>query len=402
MPKRQFSGHFSLKLRLLVSHLLVMATALTIVASLAHSYKFYAFQKDLENISIKQEKIAKTQNNIEGVEDFSALSNPILQSFRTVNTTGSLLAVGFGTLCVSALSWVMACYITRPVQEIERAVQDFASGKLDARIPHSSIPEIHRLGVSINNMAMSLQAHEERRRDLMGDLAHDMGTPLTVIQGYLEMIEDKTIQPTSEILGHMHEEALRLNRLRLDVLELSKVESGHLPLNLEKFNPRSILHGIVTNFQGVDTVKQHCRISLMCQANLSDVMADRDRLKQILINLISNAINYTSSGTVVVRAWSEANLLWVAVVDTGMGISPEDLPHVFERFWRADKSRQVTTGGSGIGLALTKSLVERQGGQIKVESELGKGTTFSFCLPSFQTSNYIEPARLTGEKRNAA
>ena len=236
----------------------------------------------------------------------------------------------------------------------------------------------------------------------MGDLAHDMGTPLTVIQGYLEMIEEKTIQPTSEILGHMHEEALRLNRLRLDVLELSKVESGHLPLNLEKFNPRSIFHGIVTNFQGVDTVKQHCRISLMCQANLPDVMADRDRLKQILINLISNAVNYTSSGTVIVRIWNEPNLLWVAVVDTGMGISPEDLPHVFERFWRADKSRQVVTGGSGIGLALTKSLVERQGGQIRVESELGKGTTFSFCLPSFQTSNYIEPARLTGEKRNAA
>lgn len=402
LKSKRISVPLSLKLRLLLSHLLVMATALTVVASFAHSYKDRAFEKDL---AIIQQQTNGTLGGKIEAKNIDALSNPILRSFNAVNTRGSILALSSGVICVSAISWAMACYITQPVRVIEQAVQDFANGKLDARIPRSSIPEIQRLGVSINKMAASLQGHEERRRDMMGDLAHEMGTPLTVLQGYLEMMREGTVQPTPEILGQMHGESLRLNRLRADVLELSKVEAGHLPLELERFNPQSILQGVVTTFQAVDTVKRHCRISLLCQATLPEVFADRDRFKQIMINLISNAINYTNTGTITVRAWTEVSLLWVAVIDTGMGISAEDLPHIFERFWRADKSRQVTTGGSGIGLALTKSLIERQGGQIEVESELGKGTTFRFCLPAFETVpgiNYKGPACRIGESRKAA
>ncbi len=132
------------------------------------------------------------------------------------------------------------------------------------------------------------------------------------------------------------------------------------------------------------SLKANCQLKLRLSNNLPPAYADRDRVKQILINLISNAITYTPNGTVTIRASCWNDYLWVAVTDTGMGIAPEDLSKVFERFWRADQSRDARTGGSGIGLAITKRLVELHNGEIEVESVLGKGSTFRFSLPSAQ------------------
>lgn len=403
MPRISLFVPFGLRLRLLTSHFLVMATALTLVSSMAHSYKSRAFHSQIELI---KKQIFAQQLSPQSIEDIDAVSNPILRSFRDINTRGSLIALGAGLVSVGSLSCVMAYYITCPMRKIEEAVQDFAAGNLSARIPASSIPEMHRLGISINNMAASLQGSEERRQEMMGDLAHEMATPLTVITGYVEMLKEGTIQPTPEILEQIHGEALRLNRLRADVLEISKIESGHLPLNLEQFAPLQILRGVVATFQAVNAIRRRCTLRLKCEADLPEVIADRDRFKQILINLVGNAINYTPDGIVTIHVWSKPNQLWVAVVDTGIGISDEDLPYLFERFWRADKSRQVTTGGSGIGLALTKGLVERQGGQIEVESKLGQGTTFRFWLPAFEAASfsdyYTGPACIIGANRKAA
>lgn len=393
-----------LRLRLLLSHSLVTATALGLVALLAHSYKAEAFNGQLA--TIRQQAITRKKDNPNQAQNIDDISNPILQSFHTINATGSLFALGAGTLAVSLLSYAMAIGIARPVREIEQAVQAFSTGNLDVRIPPSSIPEMHRMGLSINNMAMSLQGNDARRRDMITDVAHELGAPLTVLQGYLEMLQEEQIQPSADVFTQMYDEVLRLNRLRVDVLELLKIQSGHLPLHLEQFNPKAILYGLVATFQGVDTVRRQCRINLVCQETLPEVIADQDRFKQIIINLISNAISYTPTGTITVQAWSEADRLLIAVVDTGIGIAAKDLPHIFERFWRAENSRKVTSGGSGIGLALTKGLIERQGGEIEVESELGKGTTFRFWLPAFQPSvvshQFTWPACDIGESRKVA
>ena len=400
MSRLNLSIPFGLRLRLLFSYFMVMATALSLTSSLAHSYKSHAFRSQMA--FIRRQAVAQ-QISPQSIEDIDAISNPILQSFRDINTRGSLLALGAGFISISSLSCVMAYYITSPMRQIEKAVQDFAAGDLSARIPASSIPEMHRLGVSINNMAASLQDSEERRRQMMGDLAHEMATPLTVIGCYIEMLQEEQVQPTPEVLEQMHEETQRLNRLRMDALELSKVQSGHLPLNLEQFVPRQIIQGVVTTLHAVSAIKKRCTLRLECQSALPEIIADRDRFKQILINLVRNSINYTPEGSVTVHVWSESNRLWVAVVDTGIGIAEEDLPHIFERFWQAE--RQVTSGGSGIGLALSKGLIERQGGQIEVESKLGQGTTFRFWLPAFEptsSNSYIEPACLIGSSRNAA
>lgn len=385
---------FGLQLRLLASYLLTIGIVLTGADMIAHTYKIRLFAGELEAM----------RHNLDQDNSFDTFHDPLIQAFHRTNRKGSLVTIGLGFISITGLSCLMAYYINRPVREIEQAVHDFAAGNLNARVPPSSIPEIHSLGVSINNMAASLQSIESQRRDMMGDLAHEMGTPLTVIEGYLQMLQDDIVELTPDILGQMLDEAHRLHRLRDDVLELSKVESGHLRLVLEKFNPKPILRGVTASFSSIDTIKQACQIRLECPRHLPDVVADRDRFKQVLVNLVSNAINYTPSGTVTIKAWSQSKKLWVEVIDTGIGISAEHLPHVFKRFWRADSSRQLATGGSGIGLALTKGLVERQGGHIEVESELGKGSTFRFSLPAFDssTSQNMGPTCEIGASRNTA
>jgi signal transduction histidine kinase len=164
------------------------------------------------------------------------------------------------------------------------------------------------------------------------------------------------------------------------MLELSKVEAGHLPLNLESFQPVPVLRDVL-QMLSEQASQANCQLRAVCSDEDSEIFADRDRFKQILINLVGNAIAHATPGTVTVRLWIQANEFWVAVSDTGEGIAPENLPRVFERFWRGDRSRNVKAGSSGIGLAITQRLVELQGGHIEVESELGNGTTFRFWLP---------------------
>jgi signal transduction histidine kinase len=171
-----------------------------------------------------------------------------------------------------------------------------------------------------------------------------------------------------------------LMRLTDNLLELSLVETGCLPLNLEKTSIVPTIEGVLKTFRAA-SLQINCRLQTQLAIDLPPVYVDRDRLKQILINLLSNAIKYTENGTVTVHAGRSGDLVWIAVVDTGVGIALEDLPKVFERFWRADVSRNSSTGGSGIGMAITKRLVELHGGKIAVESTLGKGSIFRFTLP---------------------
>ena len=388
---------FGLRSRLFFSHFIVVAIAVSLMALFAHSYKSQAFQSELADI--EEQAVSDLKDDPDALQDVNVVSRPVLRAFHGVNTRGSLIMLGLGFVSTGGLSCATAYVINRPIRQIERAVEQFSAGNLNARIPTSTIPEIQRLALSINNMAHSLQRSEKEMRQMVGDLAHEIGTPLTVIEGYLEMIRDERIPMTPDILNQMYEEALRLHRLQDDMLELAKVEAGHLSLNLEQFDPMPILRGLVANFSTVDTIRQNCQVRLDCPETLPDVMADRDRFKQVMVNLISNAVNYTPSGMVTVRIWSQSKKLWVAVIDTGIGISEADLPNVFERFWRADNARGQASGGSGIGLALTKGLVERQGGEIEVESKLGQGTTFRFWLPAFQASSRRQsrvPMRVKG------
>jgi len=297
------------------------------------------------------------------------------------NFQDGVVAAVVSLFSVSAVSILTSRIIVRPLLIVEEAMQAFASGDLTARAPHISIPEINRFANSFNHFAISLQGVEERRRELISDLGHELRSPITVIHGYLEMLTAGMTQINSSILEQMTQEIERLMRLVNDLMELSQVETGYLPLQLQPLSLVPLLQDVVKNFTPISLQKK-CQLQLRLSNNLPLAYADRDRVKQILINLISNAITYTPNGIVTIRAWSRGDYLWIAVRDTGVGIAPEDLPKVFERFWRADQSRNTKTGGSGIGLAITKRLVELHNGEIEVKSELGKGSTFRFSLPS--------------------
>lgn len=302
-----------------------------------------------------------------------------------VNLSDTLVASIVSMTSLVTISWLISTKISRPLQRLDAAMQTFQSGNLTVRVPPCSIPEIHRLGLSFNHLAASLQGVEQRRRELTSDLAHELRTPVTVIHGYLEMLNTSKIQFNPTIGSQMSQETERIQRLVDNVLELSKLEAGYLPLQLQTLQPAPILNHVISLFEAA-CLKANCELRSHYPPTLPAIYADPDRLIQILVNLMNNAIAYSANRSIVLRAWATNFELWIAVEDTGMGISQTDLRHIFERFWQTEQARTHKIGSTGIGLAISKRLVELQGGRIEVESELNKGSTFRFCMPLFSSS----------------
>lgn len=234
--------------------------------------------------------------------------------------------------------------------------------------------------MTLNSVADRLQGVEERRQELIGDLAHEMGTPMTVIHGHLSLLATTDFELTPEMKQELHQESQRLVRLLSDLKVLSKVEAGNLPLQLQPFMPLPVMQWVMKSLQ-MKGWYNNCQLRLECPDQLPKIFADSDRFKQVLTNLVSNALAYTPEGRVTVHAWAEREVLQIEVQDTGIGIAPEELPFVFDRFWRSPSSRHLRVDGSGIGLAITKRLVTAMNGKIEVASQLGQGTTFRVSLP---------------------
>lgn len=360
--------------RLFLSHLVVMmvgVSSFAIVGKLSSPRFFVLHLQQLEGRGLTL-RFARTY---------------LVEGFETAWNRSTFWSVIVGTTAAGGLSYWVSKRIVQPLTQIEQITKKFAAGQLDERLPPSEIPEINQLTTSFNSMAVSLEDVERRRRELVSDLTHELRTPLTVLRGYLEELADNRIEATPEVYQRLTKEIKRLERLINDLQELSKAEAGYLPIKVQPVNLRPLLESLVQKFSD-QLLEDGPELSLDCPNQLPLVIADIDRVEQILVNLIGNALKYTQEGSIIVRAWSEIDgsnsrlsRLWIAVTDTGIGISSEDLHHVFERFWRAEKSRNQTTGGTGIGLAISQRLVELQGGQIEVESQLGVGSTFRFYLP---------------------
>jgi hypothetical protein len=311
----------------------------------------------------------------------------LIDGFETAWNRSTFWSVIVGATAAGGLSYWVSKRIMQPLTLIKQITQKFAAGQLDARLPPSEIPELDQLATSFNRMAASLENVEHRRRELVSDLTHELRTPLTVLRGYLEELAADRIEATPVVYQQLAKETRRLERLINDLQELSKAEAGYLPIKLKSVNLRPLLESLVQKFSD-QLLEDGPTLRLECTEQLPNVRADIDRVEQVLVNLIGNALTYTDKGTITIKAWTEFDgtnnrlpQLFVAVTDTGIGIAPEDLPHVFERFWRAEKSRNQHTGGTGIGLAISKRLIELQGGQIEVKSKLGEGSTFQFYLP---------------------
>ena len=268
----------------------------------------------------------------------------------------------------------------RPLGQIFSAIDSVAEGNLSVRVPEDNSPQFQELIKRFNKMVSELERADQQRRNLTTDIAHELRTPLHIIQGNLEGIIDGVYQPTSEHINNTLDETKLLARLVNDLQTLSLAEAGQLPLHPTRFLLADLLADLTSSFSA-----QATSLGISLQTNIYDpskeFSADYDRLNQVLSNLISNALRHTpEGGKISIETEAITSGVRFVVRDTGEGIPAEQIPFIFDRFWRGDKSRTGRTN-SGLGLAIAKQLIHAHHGTIEVQSEIGIGTTFIIDLP---------------------
>jgi signal transduction histidine kinase len=298
-----------------------------------------------------------------------------LNQLRLTLIVAAVAAGGIGAI----LGLIISRTIAAPLDDLAKAAQDFAAHRWERRASVKGASEIAAVARSFNAMADELQRAETLRRNLMADIAHELRTPLTVMQGSLRALLDGVYPLELHEIASIYDETRLLSRLIADLRELALAESGQLALNMQAVEIVPLLQATADQFSAAAD-SQQTRLLLSNTAASPCVQADPDRLKQVLHNLLTNALRHTTSGTITVSGEVLGECIKVSVQDTGEGIAPEDLDHVFDRFYRADSSRSRSTGGSGLGLAIAKAWVEAMGGTIGVTSQPGHGSTFWFTL----------------------
>jgi len=297
-------------------------------------------------------------------------------------TTALAVAVVAAILTALPVSLFVTGRIVAPIRAMARASVRIAAGQYRERVPVPSDDELGELAARFNQMAETLEGVEERRRDLIADVAHELRTPLASIAGYMEGLLDGVIPPQPETFHRIHREAVRLQRLVADLQELSRAEAGQVPVHPRRLAVRDLVETAVARLRPQFEDKG-VGLAAEVASGLPPVLVDPDRIGQVMTNLLGNALQYTpAGGTVTVRAGREDGGVAIAVADTGVGIAAEHLPHVFDRFYRIDRSRARASGGSGIGLTIVRHLVQAHGGSVRAESAgPGRGSTFTVTLP---------------------
>lgn len=303
-----------------------------------------------------------------------------------INTLNRALMVTgvLSLLLAGILGFFMARRLSRPISQATDAAKRIALGNYQDKIEvRADTQELHDLVQSLNMLSGTLEEQEMLRRRLTQDIAHELRTPLTALQGNLEALIDGVWQPDQKRFESCHEEVMRLGRLVKELEKLARLESHVERLELTKVDLFALVQKVVTNFEHSIQEKE-LNVEITGQPVM--VEADEDKLFQVLVNLLSNSIKYTPKGrSVIIRTGLHAaGEAFFAVQDTGEGIAGEDLPYIFERFYRADASRSSRTGGIGVGLAIAKAIVELHRGTIEVKSEPGKGAEFTIILPTDQ------------------
>lgn len=291
-----------------------------------------------------------------------------------------LWAALISLLACLAFGTYMARRLTSPMAHVVKTAREIAKGHYNDRIDEkSNTKEIIALTDSVNSLAMTLGKQEVLRKRQTADVAHELRTPLASLQGYVEAFIDGIWEPDQKRLKGFYEELQRLSKLVGELERLSIYEGDNLALEIEQFDITSLIKGVAANFA---VQFKNRNISFNLKGEKPVIKADKDKISQVFINLLSNSMKYTpDGGAIEINIKGVNDAVKIDLHDTGTGIPSEDLPYIFERFYRADKSRNRATGGAGIGLTIVKSIVEAHKGTITVESELNKGCTFAVTIP---------------------
>ncbi len=307
---------------------------------------------------------------------------PDVSDFMESINRSLLIGGGIAITAAVIVGLFFSLTLTRRLSRLTSAAKAISEGNLEQSVEIKSRDEIGELGAVFNQMSGDLIRSREQRQQMTADIAHELRTPLSIILGRAETLSEGMLPPTPEVSQIIYSEAQRINRLVEDLRTLSLTDAGELSLELQPVSASNLVR------EQVDIHQKNARekdISLFADPLSSQLIikADPDRIKQVMTNLISNAIRYTpAGGTIRINARQERKGVAISVQDSGSGISEEELPYVFDRFYRGDKARERDSGGTGLGLAIAKSLISAHGGSIKAESKLGSGTVFTFWIPA--------------------
>ena len=325
---------------------------------------------------------ARMEAMITGLEPSAALEDDLRDSFMASINEVMLVAAVVAMLAAFLMSLFVSQRIVGPVYQMQRASQRIAQGDYHRRIQVLSQDELGDLAAAFNQMAQDLEQTEQRRLELIGNVAHELRTPLSSMQAMMEGLIDGVLPGEPATYVSIQSELDRLQRLVQDLQELSRVEAGQIVLDLRPVQIADLIELAAARLRSQFDDKR-ITLDLSLERDLPLLKADADRIMQVLVNLLGNALQYTpAGGSVSVRADRTAHEVVVTIRDTGIGIAPDHLPHLFERFYRVDKSRSRAGGGSGIGLTIARHLVEAHGGRIWATSPgPGQGSQFAFALP---------------------
>lgn len=310
------------------------------------------------------------------------------QHFLDRTNAGLLWALLITVVLAAVTGFLLSRNLTKPVIDLTDAAQSLASGERGQKVNVRSNDELGALSLAFNQMSQEIEHSDQLRKRMTADIAHDLRTPLTVIGGYIESMRDGDLNPTPERLGLIYAEIGRLNHLVGDLRLLSQSDAGEMQLNLQTVDAKELMEQIRELFE-LNAREKNISLTVDVPPNLPLLMVDERKLVQVMENLVGNAIRHTpTNGAVTLQARlspSSGNgnnaFVHFTINDSGEGIAAENLPYVFERFHRLDKSRHADENQSGLGLAIVKAIVLAHGGKVWVDSTLGKGTTFHFSIP---------------------
>lgn len=365
----------SLGTKFFLSYLLIVLVGVTTLLVVAFALLPTLFQAQLMQV-LQTHPAALTT-----VEAAQRIMNGLLGTFFSSLAVAALAA----TITSVAISLFAARRLSVPLRHMTRIAQRISTGHYSERIEIAAAhrqDELGQLAASINALAVALQETEQRRLAVIGDVTHELRTPLATLEGYLEGFLDEVIEPSPQTWAMLHTQVGRMRRLVDDLQELSRAEARQLPLTLQPVAPHQLVHNALALVEG-QFAEKGLTLTMQVSAALPTVLVDPERAVQILTNLLVNALRYTpAQGTVMLEAERAADMIVFRIVDSGVGLSAEQLAHIFERFYRVEKSRVRALGGSGIGLTIARSLAQAMQGDLQASSAgLGQGSTFTLTLP---------------------